>query len=708
MAEFDTTNATATADDILSGKTAYAKGEKIKGTIQSKLGGAFTPTAEPQIICPAGVYTSSAFSVKGDANLKPTNIRKGVEIFGVEGTMRGNDTPSGTLPDDVRTISVEPNDYKSGTVYGGGGVSKGMVVTVGANPIGRRNFFGWEENGGTVSEDAEYTFKVEKSRNLKAVFGDTHKPLPDGYTEVEWIQNVDRSSYINTGKACGTSLYLEISFPNGKAANLNHVIEGGTGIPYLCTNPTFHWYYYAGSGTSSFLTQRTLSAGSEIDDITKINMSRQLSSLASMIMINGTVNLFSNTSSVNISGITIPSSAPSSSQIIRIHYIKGADRTYSGKAYNFELIPCISPQNVVGLYDVVNNEFIAPARGRFITVYDGNFYTISLTNSNPQWGEISGDGTYEEGASVTVTAEPNDGFKFVAWKENGEVVSNSATYTFTSNSNRDLVAEFAARPSYLISASIEPDGSGGVAGAGRYYENESVSLQATPNSMYKFSRWKEGGGQVSANNPYTFTAESNRSLVAEFVDKLPAGYTEVEYIQSGGKAVINTLVKPTANTKLVMDVEPLETNTSNDLYFFRSGITGYSFQATWAKSGVVFLVGNSSTTYIPNSNTNPRRMILTLDAKNKLVSVDSASKAVSNNTMSTSMINIMLLAYNATGVNGLPANLYSCKIYSNNILVRDFVPCVNSEGVAGMYDSIEDAFYPSASSTAFTAGPIVK
>lgn len=356
MAEFDTTNATAKESDILNGKTAYAKGEKIKGTIQSKLGGSFTPAAEPQVICPAGVYTSSAYSIKGDANLKPENIRKGVEIFGVEGNAAVNDTPSGSLPDNMRTISVESNNHDGGTIYGGGAVSEGMIVTVSANPVGNFKCYGWWENGVYASEDAEYTFQVESSRNLKAMFSNTgHKPMPTGYTEVEWIQNNSLSSYFNikdkrSNSAIGVyGIRIDVSFPNGIGTNL-HIFEmqntnasqNYVVYDYLMrvSDTTFHWYYTADSG---YLTQKEIGT-IEPDE----NGIYNLSVGSSM----GTNVVRPSSPSINI-----PSSTSSSSQIMRIHYVR---------IYEDELIPCIRDKDgIVGLYDLQENEFIEPASGTF-------------------------------------------------------------------------------------------------------------------------------------------------------------------------------------------------------------------------------------------------------------------------------------------------------------------------------------------------------
>ena len=73
-------------------------------------------------------------------------------------------------------------------------------------------------------------------------------------------------------------------------------------------------------------------------------------------------------------------------------------------------------------------------------------YTLTITASPSNGGTTTVGGTYPAGSSITVIATGNPGYRFVNWTENLTVVSTSSTYTFTLNSNRDLVAHFTPGP----------------------------------------------------------------------------------------------------------------------------------------------------------------------------------------------------------------------------------------------------------------------
>jgi hypothetical protein len=145
-------------------------------------------------------------------------------------------------------------------------------------------------------------------------------------------------------------------------------------------------------------------------------------------------------------------------------------------------------------------------------------YTVSTSSAPVAGGATSGDGGFISGSSATVTAAPNAGYFFVNWTENGTQVSTNASYTFNVTANRALVANFSLIGTVLrtISTSVSPANSGTTTGGGSYANGTSVTVVATAAPGYKFSKWKQGGSNVSSAASYTFTASADRALVATF------------------------------------------------------------------------------------------------------------------------------------------------------------------------------------------------
>lgn len=140
-------DATASVAEILFGKTAYARGSKLTGSMTNN--GAVTGTIsskEESYTIPQGYHDGSGkVSIDADEKSKliASNIRNGVTILGVIGTMSGSEdvkaqsktvTPSKTsqtvLPDEgfnyLSQVTVEAIPYSESTNAAGG-----TTVTIG-------------------------------------------------------------------------------------------------------------------------------------------------------------------------------------------------------------------------------------------------------------------------------------------------------------------------------------------------------------------------------------------------------------------------------------------------------------------------------------------------------------------------------------------------------------------------------------------------
>ena len=73
------------ASKMLEDTIACGLNGKENGTIKSQAAQIVTPGTEDKSIN-SGIYLAGTLTIKGDANLKPENIKSGIEIFGVTGT----------------------------------------------------------------------------------------------------------------------------------------------------------------------------------------------------------------------------------------------------------------------------------------------------------------------------------------------------------------------------------------------------------------------------------------------------------------------------------------------------------------------------------------------------------------------------------------------------------------------------------------------
>ncbi|MFN8443764.1 MAG: CotH kinase family protein [Caldilineaceae bacterium] len=160
--------------------------------------------------------------------------------------------------------------------------------------------------------------------------------------------------------------------------------------------------------------------------------------------------------------------------------------------------------------------FPATANRNLVANFSFKQYTISVSANPLAGGVISGGGTVNHGANVSLVATANEGYTFTRWSENGSTVSTNASYSFPAIANRNLVANFSLNH-YTIAVSADPAEGGTVSGGGGFNHGETVTVVASANNKFAFVGWNENGATVSTKATYSFVAKKNRTLVAKFV-----------------------------------------------------------------------------------------------------------------------------------------------------------------------------------------------
>lgn len=190
--------------------------------------------------------------------------------------------------------------------------------------------------------------------------------------------------------------------------------------------------------------------------------------------------------------------------------------------------------------------------------------------------------------------------------------------------------------------------------------------------------------------------------------RLPIGYTELAYIESTGTQYIDTAYRPSTDTRLVMDI--------SDLSVIDSVLAGSrdEVKETASSAYTVILKPSGGVSYLRSdyfgstASIAPTNYSVRTTIDKDRTSFTAYDLNVSNAEASykRSQYSIYLFALNNVGAvwHFSKYRLYSCQIYNNGSLIRDFIPCKNEKGQIGLYDTIDQTFYQNLGTGEFIAG----
>ncbi len=417
--------------------------------------------------------------------------------------------------------------------------AQGSTMTVSAVPSAGYQFEKWTVKGTTVSADLTYDFTLERDLTLKAHFiplfqvtanatrGGTACVSPGGYELgaqvkavatpnpgygfVKWTENnieVSTSpqySFTTAGsrhlKAHFSPLYsISVSSTAGgqAAASLNTGFEGARIKVTAQADPGYAFVRWTESGRSG---------GLHLGPIT-IPIHYVNSPIYEFVL-QGNRSLTAHF--VPVYTVNVSSTAGGTVKAPREIYAGDIGMVIAVPDEGYGFVKWTEEDQVAStspVYEFKGERHIS-LKAHFTAAYQ-----IAAVPAPHTGGTVSGEGLYNRGASVTVTAYPVEHASFTGWEENGEMVSTTAAYTFTAEKNRSLTAHFIAP--VTINVNPTPQNSGKVFGGGIYKESSSVTVIAKGDTGYQFEYWLQDGERISDSPTYTLTADRDKNLEAVF------------------------------------------------------------------------------------------------------------------------------------------------------------------------------------------------
>ena len=198
-------------------------------------------------------------------------------------------------------------------------------------------------------------------------------------------------------------------------------------------------------------------------------------------------------------------------------------------------------------------------------------------------------------------------------------------------------------------------------------------------------------------------------------------YKEVEYLESTGKQYINTGVKVTPDYTVEVTFVMTQRNATWDTLFGTRSSNTARFTARWANSATGKLGVHRSkiktASYESYDDANATKTMVTdtwhtIKLAKREYSFDGQLRKTFSATTGTTAFSYPIYLF-ALCNSGSPADYGYFRIKKARIwndkdeLIRDYVPCVDLDGVGGMYDIVNDTFTKSGSSTKFNVGALI-
>lgn len=185
--------------------------------------------------------------------------------------------------------------------------------------------------------------------------------------------------------------------------------------------------------------------------------------------------------------------------------------------------------------------------------------------------------------------------------------------------------------------------------------------------------------------------------------RLPSGYTELEYIESTGVQWVDTGVVPSQTTRLTGSVLT-QNNGNRNMWIFGSRNNDLS-----SRYELIWINSSSELRFYYGEKNYPFNGVglgsIDFDISANLATVNGVSVSPTPYTIFEKSLYVFSCNSDAPQNETIKQSLTHMKIYDNDKLVRDYVPCKSPSGATGLYDIYSNEFKDSDGPGQFIAGP---
>lgn len=399
-------------------------------------------------------YTNDAFNEadgSGSFQFESASLGSGTTTYFDNVVIRDLDSLKDTF-----TINASSSDDSLGTVTGGGSYKLGSTVSLTAAPKEGARFAGWKENGEIVSRKLNYTFEAVENRTLTAEFVEMDEPAYtyfeddyESYEQGELTKDKLPGKYISVDKGFG------IGSRNGSQVLTMNTVDGGNKFLTmdcgLVDKQVQFDFFFEDDFTSHdgfYIELHSQPNGKGGFDTYYFSINPNFD--------RGKLIISCNTQNLKFASKTITKQKwyTCKSRMVNGQIMVKVWERDQAEPAGWDNTTPLSGFDVHAEDTRFRVQYVD--RNHTIDSYMDNFsiktweklaekaeYSIRVLSNDDSMGSVYGGGQVPEGNEVTLKAEAKEGYRFLNWTdEEGEVVSEEATFTLTPTKDQTYTANF--------------------------------------------------------------------------------------------------------------------------------------------------------------------------------------------------------------------------------------------------------------------------